>query len=177
MMPTGKSCKELMSLDWQQKAGESGDKTEGTGTGVHCRTRPQESLWQVPLPHTQLSNTISSHAPQTEFDLLLKSEELSRLLLKSTRFCRIICRLPNMKKPTAIFFFYPCFNAFFLPKQQQVFWAALSAFPQGSETISATKFRCKVINYSCTTSLSLLMLHFFSFLGCTCLCGSSQSSI
>lgn len=113
MMPTGKSCKELMSLDWQQKAGESGDKTEGTGTGAHCRTRPQESLWQVPLPHTQLSNTISSHAPQTEFDLLLKSEELSRLLLKSTRFCRISCRPPNMKKPTAIFFFTLVLMLFF----------------------------------------------------------------
>lgn len=95
MMPTGKSCKEIMSLDQQQKAGESSDETEGTG--ADSRAWPEELQWQVSLPHTQLGNTISSHAPQTEFVLLVKSEELSRLLLKSTRFRRIHCRVANMK--------------------------------------------------------------------------------
>lgn len=92
---TGKRCKEIMSLDQQQKAGESGDETEGTEAG--SRAQPEELQWQIPLPHTELSNTILSHAPQTEFDLLVKSEELSRLLLKSTRFHQINCRVANMK--------------------------------------------------------------------------------
>lgn len=46
---------------------------------------------------TQLGITISLQAPQTEFDLLVNSEELSRLLLKSTRFHRINCRVGNTK--------------------------------------------------------------------------------
>lgn len=94
-MPTGKSCKEVMSLDQQQKAGESGDETEGTE--ADSMAWPEELQWQVPFPHTQLGNTVPSHAPQTEFDLLVKSEELSRLLLKSTRFHGINCRVANMK--------------------------------------------------------------------------------
>lgn len=57
----------------------------------------QRSFLGKSLSHTQLDNTISPHAPQTEFDLLVKSEELSRLLLKSTRFRKINCRVANMK--------------------------------------------------------------------------------
>lgn len=59
-----------MSLDQQQKAGESSDGTEGEG--ADCRAWLEEFPWQVPLP-TQLGNTVSSQFhSQTEFDLLVE---------------------------------------------------------------------------------------------------------
>lgn len=49
-----------------------GSKRQGMARVAWCPSSP-----------TRLANAASSHAPQTEFHLLLMNEELSRLLLKS----------------------------------------------------------------------------------------------
>lgn len=143
-----------MSLDYQQSAGKSSDEMEGAGRGVKRRARPGEPS-KSRFPHALGQRTFITCA-SNRISFPFNEWRAAQIAIK-IRFRSISCRLANTK-----LLFCPCFAAF-LPKWQQVFWAAPAVFPCGSETQSATQYWCEVINYFCSTSQLSLCRYLIPF--------------